>query len=299
MTIWKVQVPVHVPADNGKAKHKQPVIGKRELARNAEVRLSRPQWKEATDAGAKSHPCGPRSAASAPSTSKVEIEDFARPRVKIEVQDQKIPISSSPSDIIEISGDEDDGDEVQLVDSSNIEIVIFRHKVALKQQHPRVEKTTQFAVEYYLSYYLFKCSFPSSEQKSVYAGDALLNAAHTLKLFDVKQSLMTDSTYTDLLAPLLHARASSFRLKAKVAAELTVVSNYRLRKNTESRVVFLITGMRYIYPLSKGPTDPQTGLPGDDIVDNSQPYMTEGNNNPVEISPVGQCGWVNIPYETD
>ncbi|KAJ6527829.1 hypothetical protein B0H19DRAFT_1385404 [Mycena capillaripes] len=264
-------------------KAKQPMPGKREIARNAE----RPQWTEEADNSGttKPRPSGARSALSAPSTSKVKIEDVARPithpRVKTEVLNRKLPFSSSPSDVIIISGDESDDDEVQLVDSSNIEVVIFEHEVGLKKQHPRVEKTLQFAVEYFLGYYIFRCSFPSTEQKHVFAGDALLNAAHRLELLDVRQRLMTDNPYRNLLAPLLHARASTFRLKAKVAAELTVVTNYGLRKNTEPRVVFPTTGMRYIYPLSLGPIDPTTGLPGPDLVDNSRPYMVEGIHAPL------------------
>lgn len=121
---------------------------------------------------------------------------------KEEVPYRNFPRSSSPSDVIEIS-DEDDDNDVQVVDSSNIDVVITDKRVGLKQQQPRVERTVQFAVEYYLGYYIFINSFPSSHQKHIFARDGLVNAAHSLNLLDVKQRLLTDISYADLLAPLV------------------------------------------------------------------------------------------------
>ncbi|KAJ7937678.1 hypothetical protein B0H13DRAFT_2302503 [Mycena leptocephala] len=149
---------------------------------------------------------------------------------------------SSP-DLIIISDDDDD-------------------PVTLKQQHHRVEKTAQLAVDFYLGYYLFKLSFPGTEEKNAFARDALFNAAYTLGLADIMEKIRTDTAYCDLLAPLLHGRV--------------ITANYSLHGNTEGRVAFLITGMRYIYPLSPGPVDPRTGKRGDDVVDTTLPYMTAG-----------------------
>ncbi|KAJ7300953.1 hypothetical protein DFH08DRAFT_1090378 [Mycena albidolilacea] len=168
---------------------------------------------------------------------------------------------SSP-DIISISDSDDDG--IQVVDSSSIEIV-FRPedgKVTLKMQHSRVERTVQLGIDFYLGYYLFKIAFPGTEQKNIFAKDALSNSAFTLRLLDVMERIKTDTTYRNLLTPLLHGRASSFRLKAKNASDATVMANYALQGNAEARTGFLITGMRYIYPLSPGPVDPRTGKRG-------------------------------------
>ncbi|KAJ7312315.1 hypothetical protein DFH08DRAFT_1044818 [Mycena albidolilacea] len=182
---------------------------------------------------------------------------------------------SSP-DIISISDSDDDG--IQVVDSSSIEIV-FRPedgKVTLKMQHSRVERTVQLGIDFYLGYYLFKITFPGTEQKNIFAKDALLNSAFKLRLFDVMERIKTDTTYRNLLTPLLHGRASSFRLKAKNASDATVMANYALQGNAEVRTGFLITGMRYIYPSSPGPVDPRTGKRGDDVVDTTMPYMAAG-----------------------
>ncbi|KAJ7882069.1 hypothetical protein B0H14DRAFT_3857638 [Mycena olivaceomarginata] len=154
---------------------------------------------------------------------------------------------SSP-DIISISDSDDDA--VQVVDSSSIEIV-FRPedgKVTLTMQHSRVERTVQLGIDFYLGYYLFKIAFPGTEQKNIFALDALLNSAFTLRLSDVMERIKTDTTYRNLLTPL----------------------------DTEGRTGFLITGMRYIYPSSPGPVDPRTGKRGDDVVDTTMPYMAAG-----------------------
>ncbi|KAJ7709097.1 hypothetical protein B0H14DRAFT_3172540 [Mycena olivaceomarginata] len=141
---------------------------------------------------------------------------------------------------------------------------------------PRVERTVQLGIDFYLGYYLFKIAFPGTEQKNIFAKDALLNSAFTLRLLDVMERIKTDITYRNLLTPLLHGRASSFRLKAKNASDATVMANYALQGNAEARTGFLITGMRYIYPLSPGPVDPRTGKRGDDVVDTTMPYMAAG-----------------------
>lgn len=97
-----------------------------------------------------------------------------------------------------------DDDTVQVVDSSSIQIVVREDgKIALKLQHPRVEKTVQLGVDFYLGYYLFKLAFPGTEQKNPFALDALLNSAFTLRLTDVMEKIRTDTAYCNLLAPLV------------------------------------------------------------------------------------------------
>ncbi|KAF8172628.1 hypothetical protein K438DRAFT_1981476 [Mycena galopus ATCC 62051] len=192
------------------------------------------------------------------------------------IRNKKVKQERQPlPDLITISDDDDD--PVEIVNTSSIQIVVRDDgKVTLKQQHPRVEKTTQLAVDFYLGYYLFKISFPGTEEKNAFARDALFNAAYALNLADIMEKIQTDTAYCDRLAPLLHGRVSSFRLKAKGAADATVMANYGLHGHTEARVTFLITGMRYIYPLSSGPIDPRTGNHGDDMVDTQRPYMSAG-----------------------
>ncbi|KAJ7810912.1 hypothetical protein B0H14DRAFT_3151027 [Mycena olivaceomarginata] len=181
---------------------------------------------------------------------------------------------SSP-DIINISDSDDDG--IQVVDSSSIEIV-FRPedgKVTLKMQHSRVERTVQLGIDFYLGYYLFKIAFPGTERSLKFRLYTPALGCHGKD--------QTDITYRNLLTPLLHGRASSFRLKAKNASDATVMANYALQGNAEARTGFLITGMRYIPVVTWGrrlpvqlPVDPRTGKRGDDVVDTTMPYMAAG-----------------------
>ncbi|KAJ7310757.1 hypothetical protein DFH08DRAFT_822857 [Mycena albidolilacea] len=100
----------------------------------------------------------------------------------------------------------------------------------------------------------------------------------------IERTVQLGSKPRNLLTPLLHGHASSFRLKAKNASDATVMANYALQGNAEEHTGFLITDMRYIYPLSPGLviTDP---LP-------SQWIRTRGNEArskelPVSMAAVG------------
>ncbi|KAJ6517026.1 hypothetical protein DFH09DRAFT_1099207 [Mycena vulgaris] len=224
------------------------------------------------------------SSRSIPSHPKIKLEDGGhslpaqlRHAVKKEdTRDRNVLRSSSP-EVIEI--DESSDDDVQVYNNNDIQLVITDRKIGLKQQHPRVEKTAQLGVDYYLGYYLWKKAFPSTEQKTNFAFDALVNAAHTLRFEDIKKRLMIDATYRTSLGSVLHGRVSAFRLKAKTATDMTVVGNHGLRGNTEDRVTFLIAGMCYLYPLSRGGIDPKSGKPGPDVIDNERPYLAEGITN--------------------
>ncbi|KAJ7933332.1 hypothetical protein B0H13DRAFT_2307015 [Mycena leptocephala] len=236
--------------------------GKREIARDAEI----PRWMESVPSTG-SQLQRIRGDASIVKVKPEPAEPIIR-RKQIKQEHQSSP------DLIIISDDDDD--PVQIVNTSSIQIVIRDDgKVTLKQQHPRVEKTAQLAVDFYLGYYLFKLSFPGTEEKNAFARDALFNAAYTLGLADIMEKIRTETAYCDLLAPILHGRVSTFRLKAKGASDATVTANYSLHGNTKGRVAFLITGMRYIYPLSPGPVDPPREN-ADDVVDTTLPYMTAG-----------------------
>ncbi|KAJ7463203.1 hypothetical protein FB451DRAFT_1180302 [Mycena latifolia] len=191
-----------------------------------------------------------------PNVRPARLDPQPRRLVKQEARDPSPPRSSSPEVIvIDDTDDSDDGDSL-------INLVVTDRKVGLKQQHPRVEKTGQLAIDYYLGYYLWKHSFPSTDQKNKFSADALLNAAHSLGFEDVKKKL--------------HARVSTFRGKPKIAADMTVVSSYHLRGNTEERAAFLTTGMRYLHKLATGAIDPKTGKPGPDVVIKDTAYMAEG-----------------------
>ncbi|KAJ7648409.1 hypothetical protein B0H17DRAFT_1215675 [Mycena rosella] len=199
---------------------------------------------------------------------KVKLENDSRPRLSVQA-------ALSSLEIIEIE-ESDDSDDIQIYDNADISLVVKDRKVGLKQQHPRVEKTMQVGIDYYLSYYLFKTAFPSTGEKNNFSADALVNGAHQLGFEDVKARLLRDEKYLELAGSVLHARVSSFRLKAKTAADMTVGSSYGLRGNTEDRVAWLIQGMRYLYPLTPGGIDPRTAKPGPEIVNNTRGFLSEG-----------------------
>ncbi|KAJ6471531.1 hypothetical protein C8R45DRAFT_936972 [Mycena sanguinolenta] len=253
-------------------KIKEPVIGKRQLARDAE----KPTWNPVAMA-AQSKPAR-RTLASTSLQVKVEqtVVPLGRPpTIKREIGDMSLA-SASTSEPIEIS---DDDDEPPV---SNINVVLVDGKVGLKAQVPSVERTVQFAIEYHLGYHLFKYAFPPSQQKTDFSRDALCNAAHTLHYENIQKRVEEDDQYCDLLATLLQGRVSSFRLKAKTASDMAIVSHYGLLKDTENRVLFFAGGMRYIYPSSPGPMDPKTNKRGDDVVDLNRPYMADAIHQTLE-----------------
>ncbi|KAJ7433404.1 hypothetical protein FB451DRAFT_1380362 [Mycena latifolia] len=258
-------------SSNPSGNQKAPTRGKRDAARDQE----RPTWND--PAAPLKGP--PLVATSSRHGATIKLEPNVRPArldpqprrlVKQEARDPSPPRSSSPEVIvIDDTDDSDDGDSL-------INLVVTDRKVGLKQQHPRVEKTGQLAIDYYLGYYLWKHSFPSTDQKNKFSADALLNAAHSLAFEDVKKKVSSNESYRTLLGSVLHARVSTFRGKPKIAADMTVVSSYHLRGNTEERAAFLTTGMRYLHKLATGAIDPKTGKPGPDVVIKDTAYMAEG-----------------------
>ncbi|KAJ7690495.1 hypothetical protein B0H17DRAFT_1134305 [Mycena rosella] len=252
------------------SKGKDPVRGRREVARDAE----RPVWKTPAPL-----PPKPRHSLGTSSSSS------GTPRVQVKREDKAHALPPAPrrpglkqeSTINVDYDDQSSDDDVQIVEAPDISIVRIDGKVGLKSQHPRVEKTVILAIDYYLGYYLWINAFPSSEEKNKFARDAYLNAAVNLNHHDIKEKLLHEDEYVDSLAHLLHGRISTFRLKAKSAAEMTVITNYALtEQGNEDRVIFLVTGMRYLYPLSTGATDPKTGKPGADVVVKGRGYMSQG-----------------------
>ncbi|KAJ6520726.1 hypothetical protein B0H19DRAFT_1086627 [Mycena capillaripes] len=246
---------------------------KRDVARDQE----RPTWNEPV-APIKKKNVGSLATASSRS---IKLEDTTRPLrrqpqagVKREVVDDDLR-SSSPS-IINVDDSDDSDSDVEVVSRDIAVVVRSDGKIKLKSQSPRVEKTAQLAVDFFLGYYIFKYAFPSTEEKRRFGLDALLNSAHTLLYEDIKQKLLTDSVYCDLLSTVLHGRVSAFRLRPKTAADMNVVTNYALGKHTEERVAFLLVGMRYIHSLLPGAIDPKTAKPGPDVIKKDSSYMSEG-----------------------
>ncbi|KAJ6468790.1 hypothetical protein C8R45DRAFT_1167428 [Mycena sanguinolenta] len=246
--------------------------GKRDIARDIE----KPQFMD-TAISTKPHARGKLRDTSSIPKVKREPDELAVHRQHVKKEHQ------SSSDIISISDSDDD--TVPVINASSIQIV-FRPdgKVTLKSQHSRVERTVQLGIDFYLGYYLFKLAFPGTEQKNAFALDALLNSAYNLELLDVMEKIRADTMYRNFLTPLLHGRVSSFRLKVKNASDATITGNYALQGNMEARISFLITAMRYIYPLSPGPVDLRTGKRGDDVVDTTKPYMTAGIHSTLLIA---------------
>ncbi|KAJ6497171.1 hypothetical protein C8R47DRAFT_335343 [Mycena vitilis] len=243
---------------------------KREISRDQE----RPTWKRGADMEQPTRPSSSTIRARSVHGGRPlqqPVPKRSRP-VKLEPQDNFIALSGSSSEIINIDSDSDD-DGVQVIEPSDIDVVVRTDgKVGLKQQRPRVEKTVQLAVDFFLSYYLFLAFFPTSEEKTVFTLDALVNAAHTHNFDDIKKRLCPRC----LLAPMLHGRVSNFRLKAKTAADAIVVSDYDLKINIEARVMFLLEGMRYIHVLVPGAIDPKTGRPGADVIQKDTAFMAGG-----------------------
>ncbi|KAJ7480827.1 hypothetical protein FB451DRAFT_1556330 [Mycena latifolia] len=241
-------------SSNPSGNQKAPTRGKRDAARDQE----RPTWND--PAAPLKGP--PLVATSSRRGATIKLEPNVRPArldpqprrlVKQEARDPSPPRSSSPEVIvIDDTDDSDDGDSL-------INLVVTDRKVGLKQQHPRVEKTGQLAIDYYLGYYLWKHSFPSTDQKNKFSADALLNAAHSLGFEDVKKKVSSNESYRTLLGSVLHAQR-----------------HYHLRGNTEERAAFLTTGMRYLHKLATGAIDPKTGKPGPDVVIKDTAYMAEG-----------------------
>ncbi|KAJ7284771.1 hypothetical protein C8J57DRAFT_1497658 [Mycena rebaudengoi] len=95
----------------------------------------------------------------------------------------------------------------------------------LPSDNTHVAKVGQLRIDYYLGFYVFIHSFPDGIQKTAFSHDALLNAAHALNHADIIAALSnpTNTDYIDLFSTLLHARVSSFRLKAKTSTDLMVV----------------------------------------------------------------------------
>ncbi|KAF8185607.1 hypothetical protein K438DRAFT_1836694 [Mycena galopus ATCC 62051] len=250
--------------------------GKREIARDQE----RPTWNQNVTSTDKASRKSSGKLSKLPA-HPVKVGDTTRPfpqpvrkrphPVKLEPQENVLSVSSSSID------SDDDDDDVQVIEPSDIDVVVRSNgKVNLKQQRPRVEKTGQLAVDFFLGYYLFKHFFPSTEEKTNFSLDALVNAAHSHQFEDIKEKLLTDPGYVDLLSPVLHGRVSAFRLRPKAAADAIVVTNYGLQKNIEARVQFLLEGMRYIHVLVPGAIDPKTGQPGADVVQKDSAYTSEG-----------------------
>ncbi|KAJ6453293.1 hypothetical protein C8R47DRAFT_1083453 [Mycena vitilis] len=202
---------------------------KREITRDQEfwAMMQRPLWND--------NVASPTASSGKASARKIPAQRVNSPLgpVKLEPQENALRVSAPLPSIIII-----DSSDVEFVEASDIDVV-----------------------------YLFKHFFPSTEEKNIFTLDALVNAAHSLQVEDIKKRLLTDPDYVDSLAPV-----------CKIPSDVTVVTNYALKTNVEARVQFLLEGMRYIYA---GAIDGEPGvriplLNDADVIQKGTAYTSEG-----------------------